>query len=127
LAFVDGRMPPGWDGIETIRHLWQECPDIQVVLCTAYSDYSWQDIRRVLGESDSLLILKKPFDNVEVLQLSHALTRCAASITIAGRIASPGLLLGEYRCLTKRATTARPKEAPCPRSVRRRDANWFRR
>jgi diguanylate cyclase (GGDEF)-like protein len=75
LAFVDGRMPPGWDGIETISHLWQECPDLQVVLCTAYADYSWQEIRRVLGESDSLLILKKPFDNVEVLQLAHALTR----------------------------------------------------
>ena len=75
LAFVDGRMPPGWDGIETISHLWKECPELQVVLCTAYADYSWQEIRRVLGESDSLLILKKPFDNVEVLQLAHALTR----------------------------------------------------
>ena len=75
LAFVDGRMPPGWDGIETIKHLWQTCPDLQVVFCTAYSDYSWQEIRGVLGESDSMLILKKPFDNVEVLQLTHALTR----------------------------------------------------
>jgi diguanylate cyclase len=75
LAFVDGRMPPGWDGIETISHLWKACPDLQVVLCTAYADYSWQEIRRVLGESDSLLILKKPFDNVEVLQLAHAMTR----------------------------------------------------
>jgi signal transduction histidine kinase/DNA-binding NtrC family response regulator len=75
LAFVDGRMPPGWDGIETIGHLWRACPQLQAVLCTAYADYSWQEIRRVLGESDSLLILKKPFDNVEVLQLAHALTR----------------------------------------------------
>jgi diguanylate cyclase len=75
LAFVDGRMPPGWDGIETISHLWEASPDLQAVLCTAYADYSWQEIRRVLGESDSMLILKKPFDNVEVLQLAHALTR----------------------------------------------------
>ena len=75
LAFVDSRMPPGWDGIETISHLWQICPDLQVVLCTAYTDYSWQDIRRMLGESDSLLFLKKPFDTLEVLQLAHALTR----------------------------------------------------
>jgi len=74
LAFVDSRMPPGWDGIETISHLWQASPDLQVVICTAYTDYSWQDIRRILGESDSLLFLKKPFDNVEVLQLAHALT-----------------------------------------------------
>ena len=75
VVFVDGRMPPGWDGVETIRHLWRECPELQVVLCTAYADYSWQQIRHELGENDSLLILKKPFDNVEVLQLAHALTR----------------------------------------------------
>jgi signal transduction histidine kinase/response regulator RpfG family c-di-GMP phosphodiesterase len=75
LAFVDGRMPPGWDGIETINRIWEISPDIQAVLCTAHSDYSWEEIRRILGESDSLLILKKPFDNEEVLQLAHALTR----------------------------------------------------
>ncbi len=75
LAFVDGRMPPGWDGVETISRLWQASPELQVVLCTAYSDYSWKEIQHVLGENDNLLILKKPFDNVEVLQLGHALTR----------------------------------------------------
>ncbi|WP_320045276.1 EAL domain-containing protein [uncultured Desulfobacter sp.] len=75
LAFVDGRMPPGWDGIETISHLWEVDPELQVVLCTAYADYSWSEIQKVLGESDSLLILKKPFDNVEVLQMAHALSR----------------------------------------------------
>lgn len=75
LAFVDFRMPPGWDGITTIQELWKESPDLQIVFCTAYSDYSWQDIRRDLGETDNLLILKKPFDNAEVLQLAHALTR----------------------------------------------------
>lgn len=75
LAFVDGRMPPGWDGIETISCLWKKCPDLQVVLCTAHADYSWKEIQHELGKSDSLLILKKPFDNVEVLQLAHALTR----------------------------------------------------
>jgi two-component system, cell cycle sensor histidine kinase and response regulator CckA len=74
LAFVDGRMPPGWDGIETINQIWKECPELQMVLCTAYSDYSWQEIKSILGESDSLLILKKPFDNIEVLQIAHALT-----------------------------------------------------
>src|SRR5690242_8224275 len=40
LAFVDIRMPPGWDGIETARRIWAEYPDLQVVICTAYSDYS---------------------------------------------------------------------------------------
>ena len=75
MAFVDIRMPPGWDGVETIGHLWDADPDLQVVICTAYSDYSWNEMRRHLGRSDSLLILKKPFDNIEVTQLAHALTR----------------------------------------------------
>ena len=75
LAFVDIRMPPGWDGVETIARLWQAYPNLQVVICTAYSDYSWNDIQRRLGQSENLLILKKPFDNIEVIQLAHALTR----------------------------------------------------
>ncbi|MBX3743680.1 MAG: response regulator [Verrucomicrobiae bacterium] len=74
LAFVDGRMPPGMDGIETIEGLWKVDPGLQVVLCTAYSDYSWDGITGRLGQSDSLVILKKPFDTVEVIQLAHALT-----------------------------------------------------
>ncbi len=75
LAYVDIRMPPGWDGVETVLNLWKADPDLQVVMCTAYSDYSWNDIVRNLGHSDSLVILKKPFDNIEVVQLAHALTR----------------------------------------------------
>jgi len=73
-AFIDVRMPPGWDGVETIGRIWKEYPELQVVICTAYSDYSWDDVQRALGESDRLLILKKPFDNVEVRQLALALT-----------------------------------------------------
>ena len=73
LAFVDIRMPPGWDGIETIQRMWRIDPEIQVVICTAYSDYSWSDMIRVLGETDRLLILKKPFDNIEVRQITSAL------------------------------------------------------
>lgn len=75
LAFVDGRMPPGWDGVETIAQLWKVAPDLQIVICTAYSDYSWEEIIARLGQSDNLVILKKPFDTVEVLQLSHAMTK----------------------------------------------------
>ena len=74
MAFVDVRMPPGWDGVETITRIWKLYPDLQVVICTAYSDYSWEEMIRQLGKSDSLVILKKPFDNIEVLQLAHALT-----------------------------------------------------
>ena len=75
MAFVDVRMPPGWDGIETISKIWKQYPDLQVVICTAYSDYSWEEMIRQVGKTDSLVILKKPFDNVEVLQLAHTLTQ----------------------------------------------------
>lgn len=73
LAFVDVRMPPGLDGIETTRRLWQLDPHLQVVLCTAYSDYSWDEMQEELGGSDRLLILKKPFDAVEVQQMANTL------------------------------------------------------
>ena len=75
MAFVDVRMPPGWDGVETIERLWQVDPALQVVVCTAYSDYSWEKMTVRLGVNDNLVILKKPFDNIEVLQLAHALTK----------------------------------------------------
>lgn len=72
LAFVDMRMPPGWDGLETIPHLWAEDPDLHVVICSAYSDHSWRDIIKKLGHSDRLLILKKPFDSNEATQIACA-------------------------------------------------------
>jgi two-component system cell cycle sensor histidine kinase/response regulator CckA len=75
LAFVDVRMPPGWDGLETIARIWEVDPSLQVVVCTAYSDYSWEQMRAKVGQSDNMVILKKPFDNVEVQQLAHALTK----------------------------------------------------
>jgi signal transduction histidine kinase/response regulator of citrate/malate metabolism len=74
LAFVDVRMPPGWDGVETTLELWKVAPDLQIVICTAYSDYSWDDMLSRIGGSDRLVILKKPFDTIEVLQLANALS-----------------------------------------------------
>jgi len=75
LAFVDVRMPPGWDGIETLDNIWRAAPELQAVICTAYSDYSWDEMTRRLGQTDNLLILKKPFETVEVLQMAHALSQ----------------------------------------------------
>jgi len=75
VAFVDVRMAPGWDGIETTAHICRADPDIQIVICTAYSDYSWEEMIARLGQSDRLVILKKPFDTIEVLQLAHALAQ----------------------------------------------------
>lgn len=74
MAFVDMRMPPGWDGIETIQHLWQVDPMLPVVVCTAYSDYSFDEMTEKLGFPERWLLLKKPFDHAEVRQFAYGLT-----------------------------------------------------
>jgi diguanylate cyclase (GGDEF)-like protein len=73
LAFVDMRMPPGWDGLKTIEHLWQVDPAIQVVICSAHSDYEWNEVMARLNHSDKLLVLRKPFEPIEVQQCASAL------------------------------------------------------
>jgi two-component system, sensor histidine kinase and response regulator len=73
VAFVDMRMPPGINGIETIKKLWELDADLQVVICTAHAEFSWIDLKN-LGSSDQLLILKKPFDLIEVRQMAEALS-----------------------------------------------------
>ncbi len=74
LAFLDVRMPPGMDGVKTAAQLWRNDPDLQVVLCTAYNDYSWEEMIAELGRTDRFVILKKPFDSIEALQIASALT-----------------------------------------------------
>jgi len=77
LVFMDVRMPPGLDGIKTIAKIWEQYPSMEIVICTAYSDYSWVDIIDILGPSDHLLVLKKPFDADEAQQMALAMTRRA--------------------------------------------------
>jgi two-component system, sensor histidine kinase and response regulator len=78
MAFVDIRMPPGWDGIDTIERLWKVDPQLEVVICSAYSDYSWRQIVNRLGKTDQFLVLRKPFDAIEVRQLALSLTAKSA-------------------------------------------------
>lgn len=75
LAFVDMRMPPGWDGLETVQKIWEKDPEIQIVFCSAYSDHSWEQYHKNLNYTDRFLILKKPFDHLEVKQLAASLTK----------------------------------------------------
>ena len=70
LIFMDVRMPPGIDGIKAIEEIWKIEPNTEVVICTAYSDYSWEQILSKLGQNDHLLFIKKPFDNVSVKQIA---------------------------------------------------------
>lgn len=75
VAFIDMRMPPGWDGVLTTKQIWEIDPAIQVVICTAYADYSWEEIVNGLGFANNFLILKKPFDMIEIRQLALSLIK----------------------------------------------------
>lgn len=85
LVFMDVRMPPGLDGIKTIAKIWERFPNMEIVICTAYSDYSWIDIIDILGPSDHLLVLKKPFDADEAQQMALAMTRRAENMLIQSK------------------------------------------
>lgn len=75
LIFMDVRMPPGIDGIEAIYRIWRKYPFIEIVICSAYSDYSWDEIVNKLGVTDKLLFLKKPFNSVELRQITFSLVK----------------------------------------------------
>ena len=75
MAFVDIRMPPGWDGVETTQKIWAKLiPEVPPVLYTAYADYSWEEMFERLAIPTGCCHPQKPFDTVEALQLAHALT-----------------------------------------------------
>jgi PAS domain S-box-containing protein len=75
LVFVDMRMPPGWDGVETIRQLWSADPHLQIVISTGHTDYSWSPLIERLNHSGDLLVLHKPFDQVELWHVACTLTQ----------------------------------------------------
>jgi CheY-like chemotaxis protein len=74
LVFLDYRMPPGGNGVETLRELWKVHPSQRVVLCSAYSDYSWAEIVSEFGEPPLLKELRKPVHGHELRQLALTLT-----------------------------------------------------
>ncbi|WNG19110.1 response regulator [Cystobacter fuscus] len=74
LVFLDYRMPPGCNGVQTLRELWKVHPSQRVVLCSAYSDYSWEEIVEEFGETPLLKELRKPVNGYELRQLALTLT-----------------------------------------------------
>lgn len=74
LVFLDYRMPPGWNGFETLRHLRTVAPSLPIVLCSAYSDYSWEEIHREFNEEPTLTELRKPFNKKQLHALALSLT-----------------------------------------------------
>lgn len=73
VAFVDMRMPPGWDGIETVVNMWKADPGLEIAICSAYSDYSWHQVLQRVNRP-SLRLLMKPFATAELLDLAYSLS-----------------------------------------------------
>ncbi|MCF6777030.1 EAL domain-containing protein [Thiotrichales bacterium 19X7-9] len=73
IAIVDIRMPGGIDGVQTAVELLQIEPNLQIVFCSAYSDYDWEDMITILKSPERWVILKKPFEVIEAQQLVFSL------------------------------------------------------
>src|SRR5688572_2597492 len=110
LAFVDIRMPPGLDGVETARQLWEIDPDLSIVICSAYTDYAWSELKKQLGAPDRWVLLKKPFENMEVQQLAAALVQKRALRQIARTRQADLIMLVAERTEKLTAALARIEE-----------------
>jgi diguanylate cyclase (GGDEF)-like protein/PAS domain S-box-containing protein len=85
VAFVGMCMQPGWEGVATVKRLRQADASLQIVICSAVSDYSWGGVLALLDMRDRLLFLKKPFDAVEISQLAVALAAKWQMAQVAAR------------------------------------------
>ena len=74
LAYIDVRMPPGTDGIETVRQIRQFEQDIEIVIMTAYSDKTLPEIINDMELLHKLLYIRKPFSREEIQQITLSLT-----------------------------------------------------
>ena len=74
VVFVDMRMPPGINGTETARRIRQIDSAVEIVIITAYSDFSTDEINTVVGHPDKLIYVKKPFYTEEIKQIALNLT-----------------------------------------------------
>jgi len=72
LVIVDVGMP-GWGGIETLERIWAVAPDTQAVFCTG-GPLDYAELQARFGDTDALLVVKKPFSQVELAQAAQTLT-----------------------------------------------------
>lgn len=74
LMFLDMRMPPGWDGLETAKRIREIDKNLEIVIMTAYADHDQSKIAKEVGTPEKLLYIKKPFQAEEIFQLALSLT-----------------------------------------------------
>lgn len=114
IAFIDMRMPPGWDGLRTALALRARDPGIYIVIATAFADYDVEQMNSALGHD--LVLLRKPFTHDEVYQLARTLChgwqtrRHLESITgemeqrVLARTAELNKRIGQQQALAEIAT-----------------------
>jgi diguanylate cyclase (GGDEF)-like protein len=73
VAFLDMRMPPGPDGVWAAGRIREIDPQVEIVICTAYSDVDPVEIGQRVPPEDKLFYLQKPFHPHEVRQMALAL------------------------------------------------------
>lgn len=73
LMFVDIKMGGGMDGVAIIQELRKIDPNIETVVCSAYSEYTLEELVSKITKPDKLLFFKKPFTPIEIKQLAHCL------------------------------------------------------
>lgn len=71
VAFVDMSMPR-MDGAQVATAFWERDASLKIVIVTAYSDFTPEDIIQQVGRKD-LFYLRKPFNPEEIRQFARAL------------------------------------------------------
>jgi CheY-like chemotaxis protein len=73
VAYMDLRMPPGWDGVETTRRIREIDKDIEIVVMTAHTNKPLSDIVSNIELLHKLLYVRKPFAREEIQQMTISL------------------------------------------------------
>lgn len=73
VAFLDMRMPPGMDGLETAERIRELDPEINIAIVTGFSDAPFETIRKRVPPADRIFFFVKPFQLIELNQFATAL------------------------------------------------------
>jgi diguanylate cyclase (GGDEF)-like protein len=116
LVFLDMRMPPGIDGLETAQRIRSIDPQVNIVIVTGYSDHKPAEITAAVGRPEKLFYLVKPFDAGELQQLTQALvSRWSSDVDaaqeLARRVAELELMNAALQSSEARAREAARRDA----------------